>query len=53
MMNLSRYNIEAEKKTVKVMIAMYCSSHHNTGNRNMCDSCNELSEYAILRIDNY
>ena len=51
-MNIFKNNIVNEKKTVEVMIAMYCNSHHDTSKGNMCHSCNSLLDYAISRIDN-
>lgn len=41
--------IEREKKTVAMMIDMYCRRHH--GNGSMCRSCRELLEYACSRLD--
>ena len=43
--------IQDEKKTVKVMIAMYCNSHHNTNRKDLCEDCNNLTDYAISHID--
>ena len=51
-MKIFQNSISSEKKTVKVMITMYCNSHHNPGKTAICSSCNSLLEYAILRIDN-
>lgn len=51
-MKIFQNSISSEKKTVKVMITMYCNSHHNTGKTAICSSCNSLLEYAISRIDN-
>ncbi len=44
-------NIKNEKKTVSAMIRIYCKSHHNAKNSNLCESCSSLLNYAIVRID--
>ncbi len=49
-MSIFKNNIEDEKKTVKVMITMYCNSHHSNGE--LCNSCSSLLDYALSRIDN-
>ena len=41
--------IQLEKATVKAMIEIYCKSNHKL--ENICDECNELIEYALLRTD--
>lgn len=38
-----------ERKTVSVMIAMYCRDHHGT-NGDLCLECRELLEYAEERL---
>lgn len=42
--------IGREKKTVAVMIRMYCRHHHAT-QRGLCKQCEELLEYAHGRLD--
>jgi len=39
-----------ERKTVAVMIGMYCRAHHPGGPR-PCAECSELLEYALRRIE--
>jgi len=41
--------IEREKATVSAMIRHYCRKNHAT--KNICPSCSELQNYAILRLD--
>ncbi|MCX6230165.1 MAG: nitrous oxide-stimulated promoter family protein [Bacteroidetes bacterium] len=41
--------IQIEKATVKAMIEIYCKSNHKTGK--ICDECNELIDYALLRTE--
>ena len=38
--------IRRERKTVRVMIAMYCRSHH--GEEGLCDACADLAGYAMI-----
>lgn len=42
--------IEREKRTVRVMIKMYCDHSHSKVGK-LCNRCNELSEFANERID--
>lgn len=41
--------IEREKKTVGVMIRMYC--RRKEGNAELCESCRDLMAYAVARLD--
>ena len=41
--------IRRERKTVRVMIAMYCRSHH--GEEGLCDACADLAGYADTKLD--
>jgi len=41
--------IEIERKTVQVMIQIFCSENHKE--KNLCRYCNELSVYAIKKLD--
>jgi len=42
--------MKREKRTVKVMINLYCKAHHECGGK-LCVECNELLEYAEKRLD--
>ncbi len=44
--------LTTEKKTVELMITMYCEAHHNNKNEGLCYRCTNLLKYAKLRIDN-
>jgi len=44
-------NIQDEKKTIKIMIELYCKKQHGSDN-NLCDSCLELYNYSQERLDN-
>ena len=41
--------IEREKRTVGIMVKMYCDHHHGQ-NSLLCSGCNELTEFANERI---
>ena len=41
--------IEKEKEIVAKMIMAYC--RHKEGNRELCDNCKQLTEYAMHRLD--
>ena len=45
--NMSR--IEQEKRTVKAMIKIYC--RHKEHNKELCNECRELLEYACHRLE--
>ena len=40
-----------EKKTLLVMIRIYCRANHGSG-KTLCSQCDELHNYAIKKIDN-
>jgi hypothetical protein len=42
--------ISREKKTVKIMIEIYCRGHHSNES-GMCEKCWQLYEYALGRVD--
>ena len=39
-----------EVKTVEKMIALYCSHHHDTAKKEMCNDCAALNIYSQERI---
>ena len=41
--------IEREKRTVGIMVKMYCDHHHDKID-SMCNDCNELTKFASERI---
>ena len=41
--------IEKEKRTVALMIRLYCRRYE--GNKNLCKGCSELLAYAEVRLD--
>lgn len=42
--------IEREKKTIELMINIYCRKKHNNKRKELCEECNELLEYAHKRL---
>ena len=40
-----------EKKTISVMIRMFCRKHHNPDKNYLCDDCHTLQNYAMERIE--
>lgn len=50
-MNRTESKREREKKTVALMIRLYCRKKHGTGRRELCPECQALTEYAMLRSD--
>lgn len=41
--------IESEKKTVGIMVRLYCRRHE--GNKELCQDCSQLLSYAEARLD--
>ena len=39
-----------ERKTIKIMIEMYCKDHHGK-EQGLCEKCSELYDYAMIRLD--
>lgn len=42
--------IEQERETVSKMIGIYCRHKHHTKNGELCLECQELNDYAMLRL---
>ena len=42
--------IEREKKTIALMIDIYCQRKHGNKKGELCDDCKELLEYAHKRL---
>jgi hypothetical protein len=42
--------VDREKKTVRVMVRMYCTAHHGT-RAALCPECDKLLTYSFGRID--
>lgn len=42
--------IEREKKTISLMVDIYCQKKHGNKKGELCDECKELLEYAHKRL---
>lgn len=49
-MSKEHRRIKRERKTIKVMIDIYCRDHHNA-RYNLCPECQELLDYAMKRLE--
>jgi hypothetical protein len=38
-----------EKKTVQIMIRLYCKKHHHSA-EGLCPECQEIADYAMTRL---
>ena len=43
--------IAREKKTIDVMVHIYCRGHHGTKGDELCSECSEFLSYAFMRLD--
>ena len=43
--------IRRERRTISVMIQMYCRGHHGRYEDRLCADCRDLLDYALHRID--
>jgi hypothetical protein len=43
--------IDRERKTIDVMIGIYCRDHHGTKRGELCNECALLREYAFARLE--
>jgi hypothetical protein len=48
--NSEHPRIKREKKTIEAMVRIYCKKHHKSQGK-LCPECNELLEYAKMRLD--
>ena len=44
-------DLKKERKTIAVMISMFCEAHHGTSGGRLCPACHELKDYAEQRLD--
>ena len=42
---------QKEKRTVEMMIRVYCERHHGTKKGVLCEKCGSLKDYAIARVE--
>jgi len=43
--------LEKEKKTIGIMIQIFCGARHGTGMKPLCPACTELWDYAKERLN--
>ena len=43
-------SLQKERKTIALMIQMFCGAHHGTGEHVLCPACEELLGYANERL---
>jgi len=43
--------LEKEKKTIALMIRIFCEAHHQADGEYLCPACMELLDYAKMRLD--
>lgn len=46
---MNNFSLKREKKTIVVMINMYCRAHHHNDTQ-LCNECQVLKDYALQRI---
>ncbi|NCO54486.1 MAG: hypothetical protein COS14_03270 [Bacteroidetes bacterium CG02_land_8_20_14_3_00_31_25] len=49
-MNNNKNRLARERKTIEVMLKMYCKNHHYN-EFELCEDCNLLLKYALNKID--
>ncbi|MDD5758041.1 MAG: nitrous oxide-stimulated promoter family protein [Desulfobulbaceae bacterium] len=42
--------MQRERKTIQAMIGLFCQHHHGERKETLCNECQELQEYALLRL---
>ena len=43
--------LEKEKKTIGIMIQIFCDAHHGSDSKLLCPKCTELLDYAKERLN--
>lgn len=43
--------LEKEKKTIGIMVQMFCGAHHGSEGKLLCSECTELLDYAKERLN--
>lgn len=49
-MHTDKKRLARERRTMAVMIGMYCSAHHAGSRDALCATCQEFSDYAETRL---
>ena len=51
MLKITMNRMEKEKKTVEIMIRIFCGAHHGSDRNLLCPACSELLDYAKERLN--
>jgi len=43
--------LERERRTIRLMIEIYCRKNHLTESTGLCPACQQLADYALQRIE--
>lgn len=43
--------MDRERRTIDVMVWIYCRDHHDTKGGELCDECATLREYSFVRLE--
>jgi hypothetical protein len=43
--------LQRERRTINMMIGIYCADHHNGSEDSLCGSCQEFQDYADRRLE--
>lgn len=50
-MSTKANRIDKQKKTIELMVKLYCKKNHGTEN-DVCAECREILDYAMVRVSN-
>jgi hypothetical protein len=43
--------LDRERRTIDVMVHIYCHAHHSTKGADLCEECTGLLDYAFARLE--
>jgi hypothetical protein len=43
--------IVREQRTIRRMVRIYCQGNHGNQGASLCDECQELLDYALIRLE--
>ena len=50
-MAIKSKNLDCEKRSIRIMVAMYCRRHHGRKPKSPCTECADLLSYAEQRLE--
>ncbi len=50
MVSNTNTRINRETKTISTMVSLYCKNHHDESGGGICDECNHIQHYAVIRL---